>query len=206
MRVHTYTHPYHVLWNGSGSPHPVVVKSRHMYTQASSKAHGVGPVGCVAYSRSPTATATCTTNTSLLANCIFTAFTIACTEYVRQKVAYLCTGGESLLGYHCAGVYGPVNIIYYCVCTSHSHFSFFGGFGFKFGTTGNERARDIPKGGTIVMTLEVSLENLYNGNFIEVARYKPVPKAAQGKRKCNCRQEMKTQQMGPGQFQVCMCA
>lgn len=52
------------------------------------------------------------------------------------------------------------------------------------------------------MTLEVSLEDLYNGNFIEVARYKPVPKAAQGKRKCNCRQEMKTQQMGPGQFQV----
>lgn len=95
----------------------------------------------------------------------------------------------------------------YCIsiCISHSHFSFFGGFGFKFGTTGNERSRDIPKGGTIVMTLEVSLEDLYNGNFIEVARYKPVPKAAQGTRKCNCRQEMKTQQMGPGQFQVCAC-
>ena len=55
------------------------------------------------------------------------------------------------------------------------------------------------------MTLEVSLEDLYNGNFIEVARYKPVPKTAQGTRKCNCRQEMKTQQMGPGQFQVCVC-
>ena len=55
------------------------------------------------------------------------------------------------------------------------------------------------------MSLEVSLEDLYNGNFIEVARYKPVPKTAQGTRKCNCRQEMKTQQMGPGQFQVCVC-
>ena len=56
------------------------------------------------------------------------------------------------------------------------------------------------------MTLEVSLEDLYNGNFIEIIRYKPVPKPSSGTRKCNCRQEMKTKQLGPGQFQVSLCS
>ena len=31
---------------------------------------------------------------------------------------------------------------------------------------------------------------------------KPVPKQAPGTRKCNCRMEMRTQQLGPGQFQM----
>lgn len=45
--------------------------------------------------------------------------------------------------------------------------SFFGDFGFSFG--GEERGpRDTPKGGTITMDLFVTLEELYNGNFIEV--------------------------------------
>lgn len=44
-------------------------------------------------------------------------------------------------------------------------FGGFGGFGF-----GDERgARDTPKGGTIVMDLFVSLEELYSGNFVEVS-------------------------------------
>lgn len=46
--------------------------------------------------------------------------------------------------------------------------SFFGDFGFSFG--GEERGgpRETPKGGTITMDLFVSLEELYNGNFVEV--------------------------------------
>lgn len=45
--------------------------------------------------------------------------------------------------------------------------SFFGDFGFSFG--GEDRGpRDTPKGGTITMDLFVTLEELYNGNFIEV--------------------------------------
>lgn len=50
--------------------------------------------------------------------------------------------------------------------------SFFGGdFGFGFG---DERghARDTPKGGTIVMDLYVTLEELYTGNFVEVIGFK----------------------------------
>ena len=52
------------------------------------------------------------------------------------------------------------------------------------------------------MDLDVTLEDLYNGKVIEVARYKPVPKEASGTRRCNCRMEMKTIPMGPGRFQV----
>ncbi|XP_065886893.1 dnaJ homolog subfamily B member 11-like [Dysidea avara] len=81
--------------------------------------------------------------------------------------------------------------------------SFFGGFGFQFGSGGHDHHnRDIPRGGTIYMDLVVSLEDMYNGNFIEVARYKPVAKPSSGKRKCNCRTEMRTVQIGPGQFQM----
>ena len=155
-----------------------------------------------------------------------------------------------------------------------SCFSFFGGFGFQFSSGGQDHHnREIPRGGTIYMDLVVSLEDMYNGNFVEVcfliryhgvmyayahthththahtqhaqhsthnthttqhthtcinaykylltyrhahtligsniidvviqvARYKPVAKTAKGKRKCNCRTEMRTVQVGPGQFQV----
>jgi DnaJ family protein B protein 11 len=81
--------------------------------------------------------------------------------------------------------------------------SFFGG-GFNFHFGGGERhdRHAIPKGGTITMDLDVSLEDLYNGNFVDVIRFKPVPKPASGTRKCNCRQEMTTKQLGPGQFQM----
>lgn len=48
----------------------------------------------------------------------------------------------------------------------------------------------------------VTLEELYSGNFVEVVRYKPVAKPAKGTRKCNCRTEMVTQQLGPGRFQM----
>lgn len=47
--------------------------------------------------------------------------------------------------------------------------SFFGDFGFGGFGFGEERGqRDTPKGGTIVMDLFVSLEELYSGNFVEV--------------------------------------
>lgn len=44
--------------------------------------------------------------------------------------------------------------------------SFFGDFGFHFG--GQNEQNETPKGATIVMDLWVTLEELYNGNFVEV--------------------------------------
>ncbi|BFZ15379.1 hypothetical protein BsWGS_18418 [Bradybaena similaris] len=79
--------------------------------------------------------------------------------------------------------------------------SFFGDFGFGFGGV-REQDREIPRGGDVILDLDVSLEELYNGNFVEVLRYKPVAKPAKGKRKCNCRTEMVTQQLGPGRFSM----
>ncbi|CAB1328622.1 unnamed protein product, partial [Coregonus sp. 'balchen'] len=81
--------------------------------------------------------------------------------------------------------------------------SFFGDFGFMFG--GNRQGqqdRNIPRGNDIVLDLEVTLEEVHSGNFVEVVRNKPVAKEAPGKRKCNCRQEMRTTQLGPGRFQM----
>ena len=46
--------------------------------------------------------------------------------------------------------------------------SFFGDFGFGFGGGGRDKERDIPKGGDVIMDLDVTLEELYSGNFIEV--------------------------------------
>ncbi|XP_064597830.1 dnaJ homolog shv-like [Liolophura sinensis] len=79
--------------------------------------------------------------------------------------------------------------------------SFFGDFSFGFGGFGG-RDQEVPRGGDVIMELEVSLEELYNGNFVEVIRYKPVAKPAKGTRKCNCRTEMVTHQLGPGRFQM----
>jgi len=47
-------------------------------------------------------------------------------------------------------------------------FSFFGGFGFNF-ESGHSHQREVPRGSDIQMDLEVTLEELYNGNFIEVS-------------------------------------
>uniref|UniRef100_A0A3P9D317 DnaJ homolog subfamily B member 11 n=1 Tax=Maylandia zebra TaxID=106582 RepID=A0A3P9D317_9CICH len=67
---------------------------------------------------------------------------------------------------------------------------------------GSQQDRNIPRGNDIVLDLEVTLEEVYSGNFVEVVRNKPVAKEAPGKRKCNCRQEMRTTQLGPGRFQM----
>ena len=37
---------------------------------------------------------------------------------------------------------------------------------------------------------------------LQVLRFKPVAQTIPGTRKCNCRQEMKTTQLGPGRFQM----
>lgn len=79
--------------------------------------------------------------------------------------------------------------------------SFFGDFGFSFNGGGDHR-HEVQKGANIVMDLYVSLEELYTGNFVELTRNKPVLKPAHGTRKCNCRQEMVTRNLGPGRFQM----
>ncbi|GLV38881.1 shriveled [Carabus blaptoides fortunei] len=79
--------------------------------------------------------------------------------------------------------------------------SFFGDFGFHFGG-GNENSHETPKGANIIMDVFVTLEDLYSGTFVEITRNKPVIKTAKGTRKCNCRQEMVTRNLGPGRFQM----
>lgn len=78
--------------------------------------------------------------------------------------------------------------------------SFFGDFGFHFG--GSEQKHETPRGADLVMDVFVTLEDLYTGTFIEITRNKPVMKEARGTRKCNCRQEMITRNLGPGRFQM----
>ncbi|KAJ7392047.1 DnaJ sub B member 11 [Desmophyllum pertusum] len=80
--------------------------------------------------------------------------------------------------------------------------SFFGGFGFHFDGAQHSHQREVPRGSDIQMDLEVTLEELFNGNFIEVLRFKPVSQTVPGTRQCNCRQEMRTTQLGPGRFQM----
>lgn len=41
-----------------------------------------------------------------------------------------------------------------------------------------------------------------SSSSMQVVRNKPVARQAPGKRKCNCRQEMRTTQLGPGRFQM----
>ena len=55
-------------------------------------------------------------------------------------------------------------VIYSCLL-----FSFFGGFGFSFESGHRSHEREVPRGSDIQMDLEVTLEELYNGNFIEVS-------------------------------------
>ncbi|KAI4580475.1 hypothetical protein MJG53_020314, partial [Ovis ammon polii x Ovis aries] len=84
---------------------------------------------------------------------------------------------------------------------------FFGDFGFMFGGTPRQQDRNIPRGSDIIVDLEVTLEEVYAGNFVEVSpNFAPIHinsrMQAPGKRKCNCRQEMRTTQLGPGRFQM----
>lgn len=77
-------------------------------------------------------------------------------------------------------------------------------FSSMFGGMFGQRRQDdqAPRGPDIKMDLDVTLEQLYNGDFIELMRVKPVPKETSGTRDCNCRNEMKTVQVGNGRFQM----
>jgi DnaJ family protein B protein 11 len=77
--------------------------------------------------------------------------------------------------------------------------SFFGDF---FGGGGHSDEDETPRGADLNVDLFVTLEEVYNGNFIEIKRRKSVYKETSGTRKCNCRHEMRTQQLGAGRFQM----
>ncbi|KAI1719951.1 dnaJ domain-containing protein [Ditylenchus destructor] len=81
----------------------------------------------------------------------------------------------------------------------HSPFSSF--FGDFFGGS-QERDEETPRGADVVVDLYVTLEELYQGNFVEIRRKKSVYKQTSGTRECNCRHEMRTQQLGAGRFQM----
>lgn len=49
-------------------------------------------------------------------------------------------------------------------------YSFFGDFGFMFGGTPRQQDRNIPRGSDIIVDLEVTLEEVYAGNFVEVSQ------------------------------------
>lgn len=49
------------------------------------------------------------------------------------------------------------------------NFSFFGDF-FHFGGNSGGHDQHVPRGGDVVLDLPVTLEEVYNGNFIEVRR------------------------------------
>lgn len=55
----------------------------------------------------------------------------------------------------------------------------------------------------IIVYLEKNTNIIFLFHCIfQVLRYKPVTKTMPGTRKCNCRQEMRTTQLGPGRFQM----
>lgn len=56
----------------------------------------------------------------------------------------------------------------YILTINFYFYSFFGGFGFHFEGSQHSHQREVPRGSDIQMDLEVTLEELFNGNFIEV--------------------------------------
>eukprot|EP00052_Salpingoeca_macrocollata_P001508 m.25948 g.25948 ORF g.25948 m.25948 type:complete len:360 (+) comp11448_c0_seq1:94-1173(+) len=76
---------------------------------------------------------------------------------------------------------------------------FGGGFFNPFGGGGEKQTL---RGHDVNLEVDATLEQLYNGHFLEILRAKAVAKQAAGTRKCNCRNEMRTQQMGAGRFQM----
>lgn len=72
-----------------------------------------------------------------------------------------------------------------------------------FGGGSDRRNRENKvRGADVSVELPVTLEELYNGEFVEIFRSRPVKKSKSGTRECNCRMEMKTQYLGPGRFQM----
>lgn len=83
----------------------------------------------------------------------------------------------------------------------HDIFSQFFGGGHPFGGQQQEEEDQTPKGDTVTVDVEATLEDLYNGRTFQIWRDKSVVKSAPGKRKCNCKARMVTRQIGPGMFQ-----
>ena len=87
-------------------------------------------------------------------------------QYIPVHTYYTCILGSVLRT--CTCIYTYIHNYTCIIC--RSFFNGFGGFRFHFG--GDDGGpREIPRGGTITMDMEVSLEDLYNGNFIEVHIY-----------------------------------
>ena len=58
--------------------------------------------------------------------------------------------------------------LYITYCYHLVMFSFFGDFGFFGGGGGGRGQQETPKGADVTIDLEVTLEELYSGNFVEV--------------------------------------
>lgn len=71
---------------------------------------------------------------------------------------------------------------------------FGGGFGF-------ENEEQTPRGHDVRVELEVSLKDIYLGSQFRIIRDKNVIRPAPGTRKCNCKNKVVTQQVGPGMYQ-----
>lgn len=70
-----------------------------------------------------------------------------------------------------------------------------------FGGGPMEEEEKIVKGDDVIVELDATLEDLYMGGSLKVWREKNILKAAPGKRRCNCRNEVYHKQIGPGMFQ-----
>ncbi|OIT02533.1 PREDICTED: dnaJ protein ERDJ3B-like [Nicotiana attenuata] len=64
-----------------------------------------------------------------------------------------------------------------------------------------EEEEKVAKGDDVIVDLDATLEDLYNGGSLKVWREKNILKPAPGKRRCNCRNEVYHRQIGPGMFQ-----
>ncbi|KAM3188083.1 hypothetical protein ACTXT7_001036 [Hymenolepis weldensis] len=92
-------------------------------------------------------------------------------------------------------------------CTGEGGGNDFDGFGFSdifnmFGGGSMNKREAVNRGDDIFIEFFASLEEMYNGAFVETIRSRSVKKSKPGTRDCNCRMEMKTQHLGPGRFQM----
>lgn len=85
----------------------------------------------------------------------------------------------------------------------YSHFKFVPQIGASYSVTSfsHQTARLIDESSNL-LPVDFHVINTYFSRCMQVVRNKPVAKEAPGKRKCNCRQEMRTTQLGPGRFQM----
>lgn len=76
-----------------------------------------------------------------------------------------------------------------------------GGNPFGFPGGGGSGEAPAPRGADVRADLDLSLEELFSGTTVRVARDKVTLAPTPGKRKCNCRQRVVTRQIGPGMYQ-----